>query len=76
MTKDEMTRFEGQVVDGYEMMFRQYRGPIDIPLTSEEIVHLKVTARVKDVGHKTNERNGLFIRHHELKVLDVEVVDK
>ena len=69
----EKTKFEGNEVDGYELMFRQYRGPIDIPLTSDEIVHLKVVARVKDVGHKTNERNGRFIRHHELKVIDVEI---
>ncbi len=73
MAETEKTKFEGDQVDGYELMFRQYRGAIDLPLASNEIVHLKVTARVKDVGHKTSERNGLFIRHHELKVLEVEV---
>ncbi len=70
---DKKTEFEGEAVDGYELMFRQWRGPVDKPLISHEIVHLKVTAQVRDVGHKTDGRNGLFIRHHELKVLEVEV---
>lgn len=69
----ERTEFEGHEVDGYQLMFRQYRGPIDVPLVNEETVHLKVTAKVTDVGHRTNQRNGLFIRHHELKIVDVEV---
>ena len=73
MTDEEKTKFEGDTVDGYELMMRQFRGAIDLPLASNEIVHLKVTCRVKDVGHKVNERDGLFIRHHELKVLEVEV---
>lgn len=72
----EKTQFEGEIVDGYEVMFRQYRGAIDIPLASNEIVHLKVVAQVKDIGHKTNQRNGLFVRHHELKVIDVEIVEQ
>jgi hypothetical protein len=55
---EEKTQFEGDTVDGYELMFRQYRGAIDIPLASNEIVHLKIVAKVKDVGHKHNERNG------------------
>lgn len=71
--KDLKTKFEGEEVDGYELMFRQFRGPLDKPLISNEIVHLKVTAQVRDVGHKTEARTGLFIRHHELKVLEVEV---
>lgn len=72
---DKKTEFEGEAVDGYELMFRQYRGSLDMPLISHEIVHLKVTAQVIDVGHKTAARNGLFIRHHELKVIEVEVVE-
>lgn len=72
---ESKTRFEGEDVDGYELMFRQYRGPVEMPLATDEIVHLKVTARVTDVGHKRNQRNGLFIRHHELKVIEVEVDD-
>lgn len=71
--KDQKTKFEGDEVDGYELMFRQFRGSLDKPLISNEIVHLKVTAQVRDVGHKTDARTGLFIRHHELKVIEVEV---
>lgn len=73
MVDVEKTKFEGEEVDGYELMFRQFRGALDKPLVSNEIVHLKVTAQVRDVGHKTEARTGLFIRHHELKVLEVEV---
>ena len=67
----ERTKFEGEPVDGYELMFRQYRGAIDIPLAHGEIVHLKVTAKVKSVDHRENERTGLFRRHHEVSIVDM-----
>lgn len=73
--RDERTVFEGQEVDGYQVMARQYRGEFDIPLSLGEIVHLKVVAKVTHVDHKENQRNGLLIRDHELKILDVSMQD-
>lgn len=73
VTEEERTVFEGQEVDGYEIMFRQHRGPAEIPLALGEIVELKVIAKVKNVGHKEDQRSGLLFRHHELNVLDVSI---
>lgn len=72
---EERTVFEGQEVDGYQIMARQYRGEVEIPLMLEEIVHLKMVAKVTHVDHKVNQRNGLLIRDHELKVLDISMDD-
>lgn len=73
MSEEERTVFEGQEVDGYQIMFRQFRGEVDIPLGLGEVVHLKLIAKVTHVDHKENQRNGLLIRDHEVKVLEVSI---
>lgn len=63
--------FEGEQVDGYQVVMRQFRGDIELPLTVDEIVELRVRVRVKQVGYEVNERNGQMHRVHTLKVEEV-----
>lgn len=67
-------KFEGEEVDGgSEVVIRQFRGDIEVPLVVDEIVQMKVIAKVAEVTHKVNERTGQLTRSHIMKVQEVEV---
>lgn len=66
-------RFEGEEVDGMRVTVRQYKGFVDKPLLVDEVVELRVQARVTQIVHETNERNGHLYRTHVLKIDEVEV---
>ena len=64
-------RFEGQEVDVYEVVIRQFRGPIGTPLTLGEVVELTVMVQVTEVSHREHGKNGQIYRDHIVKVLEV-----
>ena len=67
-------RFEGEeVTGGSEVQIRQYKGDIDVPLTVDEFVELRVTARVSSVNHVVNEKTGQLTRVHILYLKEVDV---
>ncbi len=70
----KMKRFEGEDVDGgFDILIRQFRGDIEVPLALEEIVDLKVTAKVMEVTHQLNKKTGTITRTHVVHVIEVEV---
>jgi hypothetical protein len=69
-----MKRFEGEDIDGgYEILIRQYKGPIDKPLTLDEIFELNVHVKVMSVAHEVNKRSGVMSRVHIVHVVEVDV---
>ena len=66
-------KFEGEEVDGFEVILRQFKGDIDLPLTNDETVELVITAKVTGVNHRIDQRNGMLFRCHEMKVYHAEV---
>lgn len=68
-------RFEGEEVNGGSLVtIRQFKGDIEVPLTVEEVVELKIVARVSEVSHAVNTKTGQLSRVHILYVQEVEVV--
>lgn len=68
-------RFEGEVVDGgNQIVIRQFKGDIDIPLLLDETVQLVFTAKVTEVSHQVNQRNGTVSRTHVVHVQEVRKV--
>jgi hypothetical protein len=65
--------FEGEAVDGCQIVIRQFRGDIELPLAVDEVVDIVLVARVKSVGYEVNERTGHMHRVHIMKVEDVKV---
>ncbi len=71
---NKMKRFEGEDVDGgFDILIRQFRGDIEVPLALEEVVDLKVTAKVMEVTHQLSKKTGIITRTHIVHVIDVEV---
>ncbi len=69
-----MSTFEGEeVTGGSQVTIRQHKGDIEIPLTVDELVELRVTAKVSEVNHVVNQKTGLLTRVHVLQVQEVEV---
>jgi len=67
-----MKRFEGEDVDGgFDIVIRQFRGDIDVPLTLDEDVTLKVVARVTQVAHEVIKKNATVTRTHIVHVKEV-----
>jgi len=67
-------RFEGEeVLGGPKVSVRQFKGDIDVPLTVDEMVELKVVAKVTEVNHVVDGKTGLLSRVHVLRVQEVEV---
>jgi len=65
-------KFEGEIVDGgYDIVIRQFRGDLDIPLALDETVTLTITAKVTSVSHEINKRNGTMTRTHIVHVNEV-----
>jgi hypothetical protein len=66
--------FEGETVTGgSQVTIRQHKGDIEIPLTVDELVELRVVAKVSEVNHVVNQKTGLLTRVHVLQVQEVEV---
>ena len=66
-------KFEGDDVDGgLDIVIRQYRGDINIPLTLDEDVELSVIGKVTGVSHEINKRTGVLTRTHIVHVTEVE----
>ena len=66
-------KFEGEEVDGSKVTLRQFKGDLDVPLAADEVVEVKVVARVTEVNHGVNQKDHKFYRTHVLKVLEVKV---
>lgn len=67
-------KFEGEeVTGGSQVTIRQHKGNIEIPLTVDEMVELRVIAKVSEVNHVVNQKTGLLTRVHVLQVQEVEV---
>lgn len=67
-------KFEGEeVLGGPKVSVRQFKGDIDIPLTVDEMVELRVVAKVTEVNHVVDGKTGLLSRVHVLRVQEVEV---
>ncbi len=64
-------KFEGETVDVYEVVIRQFRGPIQKPLALGEIVTLEIQVQVTEVSHREHPRSGDIYRDHIVKVLEV-----
>lgn len=65
-------KFEGEQVDGgNQIVIRQFRGDIDIPLTLDEVVQLEIFCKVTQVSHEVNQRNGQITRTHIVHVKEV-----
>jgi hypothetical protein len=70
-------KFEGDEVDGgNDILMRQFRGDISIPLTLDEEVTLTVTGMVTSVAHEVNKKNGTMTRTHIVHVNEVEAHEK
>jgi len=68
-------KFEGEEIDGgYDIVIRQFRGDISKPLALDEVVEIKVLAKVASVAHEISKRNGTMTRTHIVHVQ--EVVDE
>lgn len=66
-------KFEGEPVDGMRVTIRQFKGDTDTPMTVDEVIELRVMAKVTNISHEINEKDHGFYRNHILKVIDVEV---
>ncbi len=67
-------RFEGEEVTGGSLVtIRQHKGDIEVPLTVDETVELKVVAKVSEVNHVVNQKTGRLSRVHILQIQEVEV---
>lgn len=67
-------KFEGEeVTGGSQVTLRQHKGDFEIPLTVDEVVELRVIAKVSEVNHVVNQKTGLLTRVHVLQVQEVEV---
>ena len=64
-------KFEGEQVDAYEVVIRQFRGPIDRPLTLGELVTLEVIVQVTEVSHREHQKTGEIYRDHIVRVKEV-----
>ena len=66
-------RFEGEEVSGTSVIIRQFKGDIEVPLTVDELVELRVIAKVSEVSHVVNPKTGELSRVHIIHVQEVEV---
>jgi hypothetical protein len=65
-------KFEGEEIDGgYDVVIRQFRGDITQPLALDEVVELRVLAKVTSVAHEVNRKNGTMTRTHIVHVQEV-----
>ena len=65
-------RFEGEDVDGgFDIVIRQYRGDIGVPLILDEVVTLTISAKVTSVSHEIQKKNGTMTRTHIVHVQEV-----
>ena len=64
-------RFEGEEVDGNQVVIRQYTGDVETPLTVDETVEITIVAKVSEVTHRINQRTGELNRVHILHVKEV-----
>lgn len=66
-----MPTFEGQEVDGYAVIVRQFKGPIDVPLAWGEEVQVNIRGKVIAVTVRENRQTGQLTREHEVKILGI-----
>lgn len=67
-------RFEGEDIDGgLDIVLRQFRGDIDVPLALDETVTLTVQAQVVGVSHEIHRASGTLSRTHVVRVKEVTV---
>lgn len=67
-------KFEGEDVDGgFDVVIRQYRGDISVPLILDETVTLTITGKVTQVAHEIQKKTGVMTRTHIVHVQDAEV---
>lgn len=65
-------KFEGEDIDGgYDVVIRQFRGDIMKPLALDEVVELRIMAKVTSVAHEINRKNGTMTRTHIVHVQEV-----
>lgn len=64
-------KFEGEDIDDLKITFRQFKGALDQPLHPDEIVILKVVAKVSEVSHRIDRKSGRFVRDHIVHVQEV-----
>lgn len=65
-------KFEGESIDGgYDVVIRQFRGDISEPLALDELVELRVLAKVTSVAHEVSRKNGTMTRTHIVHVQEV-----
>lgn len=70
--EEERVKFEGDIVDGgFDIVIRQFRGDIDVPLILDETVELTIRAKVTSVSHDINKKNGTMTRTHIVHVSEV-----
>ncbi len=66
-------RFEGEEIAGSSVTIRQFKGDIEVPLAVDEVVELKVMAKVSEVSFAVNQKTGQLTRVHHVQVQEVEV---
>lgn len=66
-----MRKFEGEEIDGYTVIMRQYNGSFPMPLARGEKVLLLVEAEVRSVSFNENLKTGRVYREHILHVKEV-----
>jgi hypothetical protein len=69
-------KFEGEEIDGARIVIRQFKGEWELEdsMTRNEIVELRVKAKVKDVSFEENLRTGDLNRTHILWIEEAEKV--
>lgn len=66
-----MPSFEGQDIDGYIVVVRQFKGPIDKPLAWGEDVQVTIHGKVTAVEHRENKSTGRLVREHEVRIIEI-----